>query len=858
MRYNKQINLKLFKYVNGAFVAQAIIDDYQEISFSHNLYEAGDFTITINYNIPNALKFERGMFIQFGNDAYMFGEILRISDAIGEDGKGSQIRTITGKDSRYIFKRRIIKNLNNEENWAMTAKGEICLRELIKAQCGSGAEAKRQLPITNTIPSSSNAIGKEYSVAESFSNLYDTLVTIATQSEIGWRIKFDGSLTLECFEGSDLSSQVQFSTDFDSLANGEFTDSAESFANTIYVGGKGTGSDRDIYEGESAISGNSPSGFDRFEAWDNQSSMTVESEYEAEALSMLTQYGQTINVSGQGLAVCPYIFKEQYDIGDTITLAFSGKSAKAQILSVTEHWVWGEYGIEFSFGKPQNDLARQLQLILKQIQKASNKTTTTSSVKYYTIPTDTQMPKADVIYDTIGFIGDVGNGATFQLYLDDEKTGAKTYHVWFKQLEGSGKLTLTTGKAGASNLVMNSGTYVAIIYVDAQGNITMAGATTTDTISANNNLPASSQGVASALDVPKDAILHYSFDDVPDYPDGTAILKQIGISSTSGWTSGSDMTITVENNALKIVSAGNRSILVTNTPAFYADSLSNKLVKIKFRSSYEPSLVRFQVQSTGFPTHYLNEVSKNGNEYVYCGYVPEITAIAYLIFATSSPQVGDYILIEEIYIGDGSYITPIIDNANGQNNGNNNGGIAVKGVSGKGAYFLNGKYVNLGNFNLTPNFSISMWVKPDNNTNGLLGRLFNEVGVFAIRNGTSDNNSLNIILFDANNVAIVNFRVSDLLPANVWTHLVVVRNNLSFLVYENGQIVASRQLTSSSIKTTTGYTYIGQNDNTRNEAVDDLLVFNRALSETEVKALYLNRGNTPKYYSWADWKLSQV
>ena len=233
MRYKDQINIKLYSYINGAFILQAIIDDYQEISFSHNLYEAGDFTITINYNIPNSLKFERGMFIQFGNDAYMFGEILRISDAIGADGKGSQIRTITGKDSRYIFKRRIIKNLNNEENWAMTAKGEICLRELIKAQCGSGAEAKRQLPITNTIPSSSNAIGKEYSVAESFSNLYDTLVTIATQSEIGWRIKFDGSLTLECFEGSDLSSQVQFSTDFDSLANGEFTDSAESFANTI-------------------------------------------------------------------------------------------------------------------------------------------------------------------------------------------------------------------------------------------------------------------------------------------------------------------------------------------------------------------------------------------------------------------------------------------------------------------------------------------------------------------------------------------------------------------------------------------------------------------------------------------------
>jgi hypothetical protein len=151
-----------------------------------------------------------------------------------------------------------------------------------------------------------------------------------------------------------------------------------------------------------------------------------------------------------------------------------------------------------------------------------------------------------------------------------------------------------------------------------------------------------------------------------------------------------------------------------------------------------------------------------------------------------------------------------------------------------------------------------MWVKPDNDTDGLLGRLFNEVGVFAIRNGTSDSNSFNIILFDANNVAVVNSRIRDLLPANVWTHLVVVRNNLSFLVYENGKVIFSRELTSSSIKTTTNYTYIGQNDNTRNEAIDDLLIFNRALSSAEVQALYLNKANTPKYYSWADWKLNQT
>lgn len=505
MGYKEKINLKLFTFENNAFVQQAIIDDYQEISFSHNLYEAGDFTITINYNIPNALKFERGMWVQFDNDPYMFGEILTVSDSIGSDGKGSQIRTITGKDARYIFKRRVIRNLNTAENWSMTNKGEIVMRYLIQDQCGIGAEQKRRLPIVNDIPAYRDerrtlqeTIGKLYSVAEAYSNLYEVLVTIATQTDVGWRIRFEnGTMTLEFYKGEDKSNLVRFDTNYDSLANGEFIDSAESYANVVYVGGKGSGADRDIYEGQKLkdeeylllseegtgvlnideyenkliINGTEPDGLDRYEAWDNQSDMNTLAEYESESYSMLLQYAQTLQVSGQGLVKCPYEFKKEYFVGDTITLAFSGKSAVVQILSVTEHWAWGDYGLEFSFGKPQNDLAKQLQLMLKQIQKASNKSSTTSSVKWYTIPSDTEMVSGDVIYNTIGFIGDVGEGATFKLYLDNQSTGAKTYHVYLKQLGGAGKLRLTTGKAGASNLELDSGTYVTIIYVDENGNV---------------------------------------------------------------------------------------------------------------------------------------------------------------------------------------------------------------------------------------------------------------------------------------------------------------------------------------------------------------------------------------------------
>ena len=904
MRYKESINLKLYKYENNAFVLQAIIDDYQEISFAHNLYEAGDFTITINYNIPNALKFERGMWVQFGNDPYMFGEILSITDSIGADGKGSQIRSITGKDARFIFKRRVIKNLNNEENWAMTAKGEIVLRSLIDSQCGSGAESKRQLPITNIIPGSENALGEEYSCAEAFSNLYDTLVTIATQSGIGWRVKFDSSLILEVYQGSDLSNQVQFSTDYDSLSNGQFSDSSESFANTVYVGGKGTGSDRDLFEGENAIEGNSPAGFDRYEAYDNQSSMTSESEYEAEALSMLTQYGQTINVSGNGLAQCPYIFKEQYNIGDIITLAFSGKSAKTQILSVTEHWSWGQYGIEFSFGKPQNDLSRQLQLILKQIQKASSKTESTSSVKYYTIPTDTQMPKSDVIYDTIGFTGAcAAGGSTFQLYWDSDKTGAKTYHVWFKQLSG-GKLTLTTGVSGKANLVLNSGTYVAIIYVDAEGNVLSQGATATNTIEAGNTQPATSgavnaalstkvdtssivdkvsdddlnpvtsNAVADALNVPTDAVLHYSFDDIPDLPDGTADARFIdgntyGLQSTNYKFNLNNMATISNNNGrlqIDITGAGANGVYILNS------QIENKILIIDINVT---SLVGDFSAYNGSDT-IIQTFTKVG-KYRIC-YLHRNTQERHKEFYFMCRRTGNSctFTIENIYIGDGSYSTPIIDNSGNGKHATNNGAIAVQGVSGKSGFFPSDNQscsIQTSQFPKPTSdkpMSISLWIKFDENytVNDSSGRPICSIGEFGGLFGII--RVYNLIFVTAKTStreSYVTFQFSK----GVMYHVVFVYNaERRTELYINGVRIGV-----SAVVLDAGYTFGGNNTiwniwtnkyvagsaqqaGSRMATLDDLLIFNRALSAEEVQALYLNKANTPKYYNTNNYNLNKI
>lgn len=484
------IEKPILKLYNTDFTLVALIDDYQQAQIEHNLYSAGAFSVSINYNIPNARLFQRGLFLQFGNNARDFCVIQSVENSIGSSGKGSEYITVSGYDCRYLFKRRIIKNLNSNDTWSMTAKGEICIRSLVADQCGVNAEEKRKLPITNIIPDETDAIGSTYSVSEAYSNLYDTLVTIATQSEIGWAVEFNGtSLNLVVYQGENKSNNVFFSTDFESLANGKYKDSNDSYSNSVYIGGKGTGSERDIYEGEV----DEPEGLERFESYDNQSSMTTEEEYEEKARSILSQYGQTITVSGAGLAKCPYVFREQYDIGDVIKLSFSGKSANTQILSVSESWAKGSYSLSFNFGKPVNTLSDQLNIILRKIQDASNKSSATTSVKWYTTPTDTAQDAGDVTFNTLGF---TGSGGTFTLYLDDEKTGSKSYHLYIKNLTAS--LLLTTGK-GAIDLTLISGSYIANIFVDEDGNIINQGMTATNSVESGNTQPVTSDAVYDAI-----------------------------------------------------------------------------------------------------------------------------------------------------------------------------------------------------------------------------------------------------------------------------------------------------------------------------------------------------------------------
>ena len=350
---------------------------------------------------------------------------------------------------------------------------------------------------------------------------------------------------------------------------------------------------------------------------------------------------------------------------------------------------------------------------------------------------------------------------------------------------------------------------------------------------------------AGNINIPKDAVLHYSFDEVPDYPDGSADVSYLN-NNTYDIQSGN---YKFYNNGGAVFSNvnGNLQIAITggaSNGAFLSYTyVQNKILKIKLKiTSIQGTL---QVHN-GYGNIIKNYTEVGVYEFsVICSNTVTYPSFYLIVPATSSSCT---FTVEQIYIGDGSYSTPIIDNANGQNNATNNGGIAVEGVSGKAIKTYNYKYVDMGDYYLSDNFTVSIWVNPENNSSGVDGEILRRWSHFILRNGATLGNSLQVYIYfkDGTNQY---FSVSNPLPPNVWTNLTVIKNNNKLYVYTNGQklqeyTLNGTELARSSISNLT----LSSADNTRPQSYDDLLIFDRALSEQEVQALYLNKANTPKYY----------
>ncbi|MDD4358436.1 MAG: prepilin-type N-terminal cleavage/methylation domain-containing protein [Candidatus Pacebacteria bacterium] len=163
-------------------------------------------------------------------------------------------------------------------------------------------------------------------------------------------------------------------------------------------------------------------------------------------------------------------------------------------------------------------------------------------------------------------------------------------------------------------------------------------------------------------------------------------------------------------------------------------------------------------------------------------------------------------------------------------------------------------YINCGNDSsliFSDGLSISMWVKPRLSVDVDNGHLIRRDGNFSSGNNgfylfrqSSDVFQLQLLDHGATNTTTLS-STSYTIPAGEWIHLVALTDRTTVKLYINGSLNNQcDDLTSDNLGATTTSMYIGSNNgaanvNYFNGAMDDIRLYNKALSQAQIKQNYI-------------------
>ena len=342
--------------------------------------------------------------------------------------------------------------------------------------------------------------------------------------------------------------------------------------------------------------------------------------------------------------------------------------------------------------------------------------------------------------------------------------------------------------------------------------------------------------------LPTAPVLHYSFDEVDDFPSGINYFNFVSPSHNCDVTNNNgEYTVRIKDESIP-----------SYYPMFHVKSTSETSFSFdyKFDSGSKMELLYTDQTANYIYTYYDEEL--NDGWYRRVGTVPE--NISYFRPASCNASAGA-LKIKNFFLGDMVYNTPIIDNAKGKNNGKFANAVAVKGVNGKAIKFYKSK--NGSSFfpnvlkQKNTNFSFAFWVKGGVNSEyGILGSRANSYS----RGWGFLENSIYYITDTEEKYCFVGA------PEDSNYHLIVgVYNNTSMIGYVDGIKKNSVTISPFPLPQSVDYIFLGRvwdvNLQDFDGSIDDLQLFNKPLSDQEVLGLYLARGNTPKQYTFADYQL---
>ena len=344
--------------------------------------------------------------------------------------------------------------------------------------------------------------------------------------------------------------------------------------------------------------------------------------------------------------------------------------------------------------------------------------------------------------------------------------------------------------------------------------------------------------------LPTDPVLHYSFDD------DINVYTPVVINNSSISADNNNGTITLENKNNLLINFTKETLQMFQI-AFTIYGLTTG-VNLSFDIETNIASYAYVIYDTGssYRQDGILDLTQKHLIYKYNGNNPRIILQIY------AGKAGGYCNLKNISFVN-SENKPIINNVDGKNNGDNNGGISVKGLNSNAIRLYKTSEVNV-NFTMPQDFSVSIWCKPENNTKSFRQNIIKSNSII-IRNGASWGDYIMAYCFTqledgTYDSTIIKSSKINLLDPNRFTHIVLTKDKNILKLYIDGKFEALQTRYSKILKNS-DVLNIGNNDNNRGQDLDDFQIFDRPLSDQEVLGLYLARGNTPKQYTFADYQL---
>lgn len=326
------------RIIDSEFNLLGEIDQYTSLQMNNSWSGIGQMELHINRYMQYAEHLVMDNIIFPSNRLDRAFIILNREIELDENGKATENWKITALSLKAFMAQRLIYPRENESHNVIKANVEDVMYHFVNTEMINPYIQKRIFP--NLVLDQSKSRGEIIEKKIRFDGLAETLETISKNSDFGWNVILDienKKFVFTVLEGTNRSANqsvnppIIFSTEFETLASLNFSESKMDYKNVAVVAGQGEGVDRTIVEVGEAI------GKTRYELFVDARDIAndsddetprppkeVETDLTNRANEKLEEYKQTLFLEGQALDSQSQKYERDYFLGDIVTLQDKG------------------------------------------------------------------------------------------------------------------------------------------------------------------------------------------------------------------------------------------------------------------------------------------------------------------------------------------------------------------------------------------------------------------------------------------------------------------------------------------------------------------------------------------------------